>query len=161
METRPISKEFFIASAMSALFVGSLTHYSSHRERETPPIPVPFVLLSEGLSESATLSTSTKSPEPAQAFPTEPIQNAATLAETSAISPPNPVHATVHPPDAVFDTNKNSQLEGRKLIAGNRVFTCYPSSSAVRQEHPQAWPSWTFRARGHEGSRCWYPGTHS
>jgi hypothetical protein len=34
--------------------------------------------------------------------------------------------------------------------------TCYPSAFAVRQDHPAAWPSWTLRAPGHEGTRCWY-----
>jgi hypothetical protein len=37
--------------------------------------------------------------------------------------------------------------------------TCYPSASDVRQNHPGAWPSWTLRAPGHEGTRCWYAGT--
>jgi hypothetical protein len=35
--------------------------------------------------------------------------------------------------------------------------TCFGSASAVRQHHPEAWPSWTLRARGHEGTKCWYP----
>jgi hypothetical protein len=35
--------------------------------------------------------------------------------------------------------------------------TCYPSASDLRQSHPGAWPSWTLRAPGHEGTRCWYP----
>jgi hypothetical protein len=160
VETRPIPKEFLIATAMSALFVGSLTHYSSHRGSQTasPSLPAPFALLSEALSESAGLSTYTKSPVPTQV---EPIENGATLAETSAMSTPNSVHATAQSPDAVFDTqNKNPQLERRKLIARNRVFTCYTSPSTVRHEHPQAWPSWTLRALGHKGTRCWYPGTH-
>src|SRR5262249_29555410 len=37
--------------------------------------------------------------------------------------------------------------------------TCFASASAVRQHHPEAWPSWTLRARGHEGTKCWYPTT--
>src|SRR3974377_2006138 len=102
--------------SMSALFVVSLTHYSSHRKSEPPSLPVPFVLLSEGLSESAGLSTSTKSPEPTQVFPTEPIQNGAKLAETTGTAIRYSVHAASQAPDAVFDTNKNPQLEGRKLI---------------------------------------------
>jgi hypothetical protein len=35
--------------------------------------------------------------------------------------------------------------------------SCLPSASAVRQEHPGSWPSWTLRAPGHEGTKCWYP----
>jgi hypothetical protein len=37
--------------------------------------------------------------------------------------------------------------------------SCLPSASAVRQEYHGAWPSWTLRAVGHEGVKCWYPGT--
>jgi hypothetical protein len=37
--------------------------------------------------------------------------------------------------------------------------SCLPSASAVRQEHPGSWPSWTLRAPGHEGAKCWYPTT--
>lgn len=34
---------------------------------------------------------------------------------------------------------------------------CLPSASAVRQEYPGSWPSWTLRASGNEGVKCWYP----
>jgi hypothetical protein len=37
--------------------------------------------------------------------------------------------------------------------------SCLPSASAVRQEHPGSWPSWTLRAPGYEGTKCWYPTT--
>jgi hypothetical protein len=39
--------------------------------------------------------------------------------------------------------------------------TCFASASAVRQDHPDAWPSWTLRALGHEGAKCWYPTTRT
>jgi len=39
--------------------------------------------------------------------------------------------------------------------------TCYASASAVRQDHPEAWPSWALRALGHEGTKCWYPTTRT
>ena len=39
--------------------------------------------------------------------------------------------------------------------------TCLPSAAAVRQENPNAWPSWTLRAPGHEGTRCWYASTRA
>ena len=39
--------------------------------------------------------------------------------------------------------------------------TCFASASEVRQEHPNSWPSWTLRALGHEGTKCWYPTTRS
>jgi hypothetical protein len=39
--------------------------------------------------------------------------------------------------------------------------TCYQSASDVRQNHPGAWPSWTLRTPGHEGTRCWYAGART
>jgi hypothetical protein len=39
--------------------------------------------------------------------------------------------------------------------------TCFASASAVRRDHPEAWPSWTLRALGHEGKKCWYPTTRT
>jgi hypothetical protein len=47
-------------------------------------------------------------------------------------------------------------LRERHFAAGVDVSTCFPSASAVRQDHPEAWPSWTLRPPGHEGIRCWY-----
>jgi hypothetical protein len=38
---------------------------------------------------------------------------------------------------------------------------CFASASAVRRDHPEAWPSWTLRALGHEGTKCWYPTTRT
>jgi len=34
--------------------------------------------------------------------------------------------------------------------------SCFPSASAVLQNHPGGWPSWTLKAPGHEGTMCWY-----
>jgi hypothetical protein len=45
------------------------------------------------------------------------------------------------------------------LAAGREASTCFPSASAVRESIPGAWPSWTLRAPGHEGTRCWYAST--
>ena len=49
---------------------------------------------------------------------------------------------------------------GRWSFAASRdASTCFDSASAVRQNSPGAWPSWTLRALGHEGTRCWYAAT--
>jgi hypothetical protein len=70
-------------------------------------------------------------------------------------------------------TGKNCRIGGRRmptrrvlpsLIAGSvmfvssqgHAFTCFSSADQVRQENPAAWPSWTLRAPGHEGTKCWY-----
>ena len=188
---RSVWKRFLTASAMSALVVGYLTYGSSHRGSEialqSPSVP-PSIPMSEDIPQPAGLSSvnveGRAEPEaqanllqpgaPSRIKPVEietdakssprpqPIENRATLDETSALSTPNSVTqvSPALPPDAALDTqNMNSQVERKQRIVGNQVSTCYPSASAVRQEHPQAWPSWTMRALGHEGTRCWYPGT--
>jgi hypothetical protein len=49
----------------------------------------------------------------------------------------------------------------RSLATSGHDSTCFPSASAVRLEHPGGWPSWTLRAPGHEGVRCWYVATRT
>jgi hypothetical protein len=49
--------------------------------------------------------------------------------------------------------------EKGSLAAGRDASTCLSSASAVRESSPGAWPSWTFRAPGHEGTQCWYAAT--
>jgi hypothetical protein len=39
--------------------------------------------------------------------------------------------------------------------------SCLPSASTVLQNHPGGRPSWTLRAPGHEGTKCWYAATRS
>jgi hypothetical protein len=34
--------------------------------------------------------------------------------------------------------------------------SCFVSTSAVLQNHPGGWPTWTLKAPGHEGAMCWY-----
>jgi tetratricopeptide (TPR) repeat protein len=53
------------------------------------------------------------------------------------------------------------QKEGQSFTPSQDAFTCFPSASAVRQNYPGGWPSWTLKAPGHEGARCWYPATRS
>jgi hypothetical protein len=41
------------------------------------------------------------------------------------------------------------------------AFNCLASAEAVRQQDSAAWPSWTLRAPGFEGKKCWYPSTRA
>jgi hypothetical protein len=41
------------------------------------------------------------------------------------------------------------------------AFDCLPSAEVVKQRDPTAWPSWTSRAPGSEGKKCWYPSTRA
>jgi hypothetical protein len=46
---------------------------------------------------------------------------------------------------------------GKQLSAASgHEASCFPSALAVLQNHPRAWPSWTWKAPGHEGALCWY-----
>jgi hypothetical protein len=40
--------------------------------------------------------------------------------------------------------------------AGGHDPSCFPSASAVLQNHPGGWPTWTLKAPGHEGTQCWH-----
>jgi hypothetical protein len=46
--------------------------------------------------------------------------------------------------------------KGKQLSAANQHTSCFPSASAVIRNHPGGRPTWTMRAPGHEGTRCWY-----
>jgi hypothetical protein len=46
-------------------------------------------------------------------------------------------------------------------IPNGNAFTCFASADLVRQESPGAWPTWTLRAPGREGTKCWYPSTRA
>jgi hypothetical protein len=47
--------------------------------------------------------------------------------------------------------------KGKQLSAASgRDASCFPSASAVLQDHPGGWPSWTMRVPGREGTLCWY-----
>jgi hypothetical protein len=47
------------------------------------------------------------------------------------------------------------------LAANEQDFACFPSASAVLQNYPGILPSWTLRAPGHEGTRCWHAATRT
>jgi hypothetical protein len=80
------------------------------------------------------------------------------------------------PSSGTHGTEKNCHIGGRGtairmimpwLIATSAMFgssqasafTCFSSADEVRHENPGAWPSWTLRAPGHEGTKCWYATT--
>jgi hypothetical protein len=57
----------------------------------------------------------------------------------------------VRPPQTLSETGK--QLSA---ASGEHDASCFPSASAVLQNYPRGWPTWTLRAPGHEGTMCWY-----
>ncbi len=84
----------------------------------------------------------------------EPEDQAASLQQTAPLdTKPTESGIEAKPPPTL--------QEERSFAAGRDASTCLPSASAVRENHPGAWPSWTLRALGHEGTRCWYAGTRA
>jgi hypothetical protein len=52
---------------------------------------------------------------------------------------------------------QSSSERGKHLPAvSEHDVSCFPSASAVLQNHPGGLPSWTLRAPGHEGTQCWH-----
>ena len=93
-------------------------------------------------------------------------ENRATAGEASAMPGSSSAHLASlgSSGDAVLaarDTKPLIEREGQSFAASVPASTCFPSASAVRQDHPGAWPSWTLRASGHEGTRCWYAATRT
>jgi len=51
--------------------------------------------------------------------------------------------------------------EKQPSVASAHEPSCFASASAVLQDHPGALPSWTLRAPGHEGTKCWRAATRT
>jgi hypothetical protein len=63
-------------------------------------------------------------------------------------------------PAARLTEERAPQTSGEKgkLRSGTSAHdgSCFASASAVLENHPGAWPTWTLKTPGHEGSMCWY-----
>jgi hypothetical protein len=88
-----------------------------------------------------------------------------TTGDTSAMSGSNSVHqaSPTSSADAALEAlDSEPPIERKRHFAAKvHVSTCFPSASAVRQETPTAWPSWTLRSPGHEGTKCWHAATRA
>ena len=91
--------------------------------------------------------------------PQAPVAEAAGTDPVRRIDPE--VRTSPSQPTVPLDTKPTENGIARPPQEGRSVSedasTCLPSASAVRQTYPGEWPSWTLRAPGHEGRRCWYP----
>jgi hypothetical protein len=93
-----------------------------------------------------------------------PAAKSTTKGDMSAMPGSDSVHQA--PPigsaDAPVDVRNQERLiqrESQSFATTAHDSSCFPSASAVREDNPTAWPSWTLRAPGHEGAKCWYAGT--
>jgi hypothetical protein len=141
---------------------------ASSETRLVPLSPSPQAILPSG-TEAATEPQSTmlsqdkpiKNGIEASLPQTLPATERATTGETSAMQGSNSLRqaSPKNGADGALDGQDTKPLieRERQLVAASvHVSTCFPSASAVRQDHPEAWPSWTLRAPGHEGTKCWY-----
>jgi hypothetical protein len=160
---------FVVASWPPAMDFAEAPSSASSEMRLAPLSPLPQAILPSG-SEAATEPQSTMLSED------KPTKNGieaslpqtlsateyrATTGETSAMQGSNSVQqaSPKNGADGALDGQDTKPLieRERQLVAASvHVSTCFPSASAVRQDHPEAWPSWTLRAPGHEGTKCWY-----
>ena len=87
----------------------------------------------------------------ATSIPAESRGDAASLQPTPRL---NIKPTAARPPQTLSESGKQSSAP-----SGAHDASCFPSASAVLQNHPGGWPSWTMRAPGHEGTLCWYAAT--
>jgi hypothetical protein len=135
---------------------------ASSETRLVPLSPSPQAILPSG-SEAATEPQSTMLSEdkPTRNGIEASLPRTLPAGETSAMQGSNSVQqaSPKNGADGALDGQDAKPLieRERQLVAASvHVSTCFPSASAVRQDHPEAWPSWTLRAPGHEGTKCWY-----
>jgi hypothetical protein len=72
-------------------------------------------------------------------------------------APFQPMSLDIRPTENGIEAGSPPPKEALSLTPSEDASTCFPSASAVRRNYPEERPSWTLRAPGHEGTRCWYP----
>jgi hypothetical protein len=156
--------KFLIAIAVAALPAGYFIFRNFDRPVDVAVVPqatsdIPPVEFSSAREADA---PSTKTTGIAVERRAEPeVQTAPSPAPLETKPTEGNIHAT--PPQMLPERGKQplaTSREGRQAFAVSRDdSTCLPSASAVRQNYPGAWPSWTLRAPGHENTTCWYAAT--
>src|SRR5262249_5349699 len=66
-------------------------------------------------------------------------------------------------PAAPLNVKPTEAKPSEKQLSAARAHgpSCFPSASAVMQNRPGSSPSWTLRAPGHEGTKCWHAATRT
>jgi hypothetical protein len=152
---RPSNRtKFLIAIAVAALPAGYFIVRNSDRPLDVAAVPqattdippVEFLPLREAQAPAAAAASTNVESRFEPEVPASSLQRTAPL-DTK----PTESGIEAKPPPTLRE-------EG-SFAAGRDASTCFPSASAVRENHPGAWPSWTLRAPGYEGTRCWYAAT--
>jgi hypothetical protein len=88
-----------------------------------------------------------QAPSKATSIPAESRTDGAWLQPTARLN--------IKPTEAM-PSQTSSEKDKQSSAASRHDASCLPSASAVVQNHPGGWPTWTLRAPGHEGTMCWY-----
>jgi hypothetical protein len=166
--------KFLIAVAMTPL-VGYLVFASARQQMNVPTAPqstidtspiasLPFeqvVPSSGGANDGAEPELRTTSLQAAVGLNIKPSDSEidATSPQTVAGTDKGATSADAVP--GVQDAKPPIERGGQFVVASLPASSCFSSASAVRQGQPGAWPSWTLRAPGHEGTKCWYAATRA
>jgi hypothetical protein len=124
--------------------------FSPLREAQAPTAVPPVEFLPLQAPTAAAVGTNAESQTESE-VQTAPLQPTVPL----DIKRPTENGIEARPPQTL------PQKEERPFAPSQDASTCFHSASAVRQNYPGQWPSWTLRAPGHEGTRCWYAATRA
>jgi hypothetical protein len=159
--------KFLIAIAVTALPAGYFIFRNFDRPADVAAVPqaatdIPRVEFSPTREAEAPSTKGTGIAVEGAAEPEVQTKGKGIAAE----GPVEPEVQTAPPPvdskSAERDIQARPPRTPEKTVAASRDdSTCLPSASAVRQNHPGAWPSWTLRAPGHENTICWYASTRT
>jgi hypothetical protein len=147
---------FLGAGAIAGLLAGYFVFGSSDRPVEVAVTPQPTI----DILPAASLPLREVEVPSAAARETTAQSRAEPEVQTASLQPA----ADRKPPESEIEARAPRTLPegGRQFFAANEHDpTCFPTASAVRQNHPGAWASWTLRAPGHEGIKCWYATTRT
>jgi hypothetical protein len=156
-DSRSNRMKFLSAGAIAGLLAGYFVFGSSDRPVDVavapqPTIDIPPVAFSPLRNVEAPSAEARDITVESRAEPE---------VQTASLQPT--VRFDIKPTESEIEARPPQTLpeRGRQFFAGGHDPTCFPSASAVRQNHSGGWPSWTLRAPGHEGTRCWYAATRT
>jgi hypothetical protein len=120
------------------------TSIAAGQEPTTPSTNQTAAAIATGQADLTVISID-QAPSKATSIPVESRGDAASLQPTVRLKP-----TEAKRPQTLSE-------KGKPLSAASgHDASCFPSASAVLQNHPGGWPTWTLRTPGHEGTMCWY-----
>jgi serine/threonine protein phosphatase 1 len=150
-DRRSIRATFLIPIAVAALLAGYFFFGDSDRNVEVVPQVTTNKLSAELSPLQEPKAPLSKATDSTVESPIEP------KVQTAPLLPPVPLD--IKPTENGIEVKLPQTLpqQGRSFARSQDASTCFPSASAVLRNYPEGRPSWTLRAPGHEGTRCWYP----